>query len=114
MTRTTKAVLMSLLLFPGSGLFLLQRYVSAVALSGAAAVALYMLLRAALVMAEAISEKILSGTVPLEPIAILNAVHSVAAASGPQANLASLVFMGCWVVGVVLSWRAGDANDHTP
>lgn len=112
MNRSSKAMMLSTLLFPGVGLFLLRKHLLGTLLAGTAVVALAVLLRTAVGMAQSISEQILRGEIPLEIPAILEAVHHVAALSGAQANLASMLFLGCWVVGMLLTSRAGrNVND---
>lgn len=110
MTRSTKAMLLSTLLWPGSGLFLWRRYGPASLLSGVAGVALYLLFSATLAMAQGIRAQILRGELPLEPAAILQAVQRAATASGHSLDLATLVLVSCWLAGVVLTYRAGRSD----
>lgn len=107
MNRANKAVLLSTLVFPGCGLFLLRRPLPATLLTLVAGWALYALTTTALVIAESLSAQILRGEIPLQLSALLTAVHRASASVSQQADVATLVLLGSWVVGIWLTHRAG-------
>jgi len=112
MTRTTKAVFLSMLVFPGAGHLLLKRYRTGALLAGVALVALYYLLSAATAMAQQISDQLLRGDIPLDAASILQAVQQIAAQGGQSANLSSLVLAACWLVGIMSAYHAGRSEDE--
>ena len=108
MSKSVKAALLSALVFPGVGHFLLKKPVQGVLLSGAALVCVYSLVSTALEIAQAISAKIQSGEVPLD-VAKINELVSkqLTVGDGQLINIPTLLLAICWVVGIVDSYKVG-------
>ncbi len=112
MTRSTKAVLLSAFVFPGVGHFFLKKYISAVVLAGAAFGGLYYLLTTMVERALQITAKIQTGEIPLDVVGITELVSKQATGTEAQLqNMATAVFIICWLIGIVDSCRAGRAQD---
>lgn len=116
MRKSSKAALYSALLFPGSGHFLLRKYIRGVLLAGISIVCLYVLVAAALEIAQQISDEILSGQMALDSARISEEVSRRSAGNGFLRNgLPTYLLIACWLFGIVDSWRVGrlqDKRDH--
>lgn len=111
MTRSVKAALLSGLVFPGVGHLFLKHYLRGLILLLLALVVLSVIITAALGQALTIVDAITSGEVPLEAQAITELVSkSTDTPQGPLANIAVLVFGVCWVIGIIDSYRLGNAH----
>jgi hypothetical protein len=108
MNKATKAALLSALVFPGAGHFLLKKYLTGVVLGGASVAALYLLIVKAVEKALLISEKIQSGEVPLDVATITELVTQQATGADAQLiNIATAVLCLSWLIGIVDSYRVG-------
>ena len=115
MSKATKAALLSALVFPGTGHFLLKRYITGVVLAATSFAALYLLIAKAVEKALLISEKIQSGEVQLDVAAITELISRQT--TGPEAqllNIATAVFVIAWLIGIIDSYRVGWGQDKTP
>jgi len=109
---STKAVLLSAFVFPGTGHIYLKRYSPGVVLIGASFAALYYLVSKAIEKALQIAEKIQSGDVQPDVEAITELVSEVS--TGPEAqllNIAAATLIVCWLIGIIDSYRLGRARD---
>lgn len=102
MKATTKAVLISALIFPGLGHLALRpsrgrRALLFIVPTLAAAV---YLLRSVLVLASQLVEEIETGRLGFDPIAIVERIHA-SGIDNTATNLASLVCILCWVGAIV-------------
>lgn len=110
MKKSTKAALLSALVFPGVGHFYLKKYKAGLILAGVSFAAIYFLIAKAVESAAEISEKIQSGAVPLDAEAITKLVsQQPAGADAQMMNIATIALVICWVIGIVDSYRAGRA-----
>jgi len=108
MTKPIAATMLSIMVFPGAGHFLLKRYIAGTGLACVAAVALYILMANTFAVALSISEKIRSGEIQFDPIIITQAVSQQTAGSDAQRfNIATAVLIIAWLVGIVDSYRVG-------
>lgn len=108
MRKATKALLWSALVFPGSGHLYLKRYRTGLALIVVSVVAFYSLFSQAMIQAQALLERIQSGAVAPDVQAITElAARQAAAADAGPADLATVVLMICWVVGMLDAYRVG-------
>jgi hypothetical protein len=108
MSKSLKAALLSALVFPGVGHFVLKKHLQGSLLSGISVVCLYFLLMAIVDIAQRLSEKIQSGEVPFDVTKITQLVsQQLAGSDGQLVNIASLLFMICWIIGVTDSFRIG-------
>lgn len=111
MKKSTKAALISGLLFPGIGHLYLKAYLRGSALLATALVALSVVIRSAYQQAQSVVDQILSGDVSMESGAIAQAVSDSAnTADSLVDNLAVIVFLVCWLVGIIDSYRLGARN----
>ncbi|MFV2055273.1 MAG: hypothetical protein ACC707_02355 [Thiohalomonadales bacterium] len=108
MNRSIKAALLSALLLPGAGHIYLKKTITGFVLAISASSAIYWLVSNAIEMALEISEKIQSGNVPLDVTAITALVETQSAAvESQQINIASMVLLVVWIIGIVDSYRIG-------
>lgn len=105
MKRSTKAVFLSGFVFPGIGHLYLKRYVRGILLSGGAAAAIYFIVSSAVNTALEVAEKIQSGGVPLDVAAITNLVSQQSPGSEQSLNIATIVLVALWLIGIVDSYR---------
>lgn len=114
MKKSTKAALLSALVFPGVGHFYLKKYVSACVLAGTAFIALYYLTAKAVARAMQIVDKIQSGEIQPD-IAVITELVSKAP-TGTEAlliNIATAIFIISWIVGMVDAYRIGRLHDSS-
>jgi hypothetical protein len=108
MQKSMKALLLSMLVFPGSGHLYLKKYVTGSVLALISLAALYYLVDTAIEHAMQIVDKIQTGAVTPD-VASISALVENQAASGNTllANLATTAMLVCWVVGMIDSYRLG-------
>lgn len=117
MKRSTKAALLSGLVFPGLGHMVLKQYLRGSILMLSALIALSVIVAKAVNKALAIVDKINSGEVPLEAGAITEQVSkSTGGMEGSILNIATLVVVACWLIGIIDSYRVGinQEKQRTP
>ncbi len=107
MKRSTKAILLSALVFPGAGHFYLKRWVEGAVLTGAAAWALYVIISVVLNTALDIAGKIESGEVAADTAVISQLITQQLQATEGSTNLATMVLIGCWFIGILGSYWQG-------
>ena len=108
MNKATKAALLSALVFPGAGHFLLKKYITGVVLAGASLAALYFLIAKTVEKTLYIAEKIQNGGAQLDVAAITELVTKQT--TGPEAqllNIAAIVLSISWLIGIIDSYRIG-------
>jgi hypothetical protein len=112
MTRSTKAALLSGLVFPGIGHIVLKRYLRGSVLMASTLIALSVIVTSAVRQALAVVDKVNSGELTLDTGAIAELVAtSSSGAEGSIINIAMLVIAVCWVIGIVDSYRIGKAQE---
>lgn len=112
MSKTSKAVLLSALVFPGTGHFLLKKSVAGAVLFGASLGALYYLVVSAVEQARKIVEKIQSGEIQLDGLDITELVSNQLSGSETQTqSVATVVLILSWLIGIVDSYRVGRIQD---
>ena len=112
MKKSTKAALLSALVFPGVGNFYLKRYISGAVIAGAAVVALYVLISNAIVRALEIVDKLQRGEIQPDMAVITELVSKQPA--GTEAlliNIATAVLILSWIIGMVDAYRCGRLQD---
>lgn len=113
MKKSTKAVLLSALIFPGVGHFFLKRIISGVVLAGAAVVALYVLVSNVIGKALDIADKIQRGEVQPD-IAVITELVSKQS-TGDDAlliSVATAMLIISWLVAVIDSYRIGRLQER--
>jgi TM2 domain-containing membrane protein YozV len=111
MNRSTKAALLSGLVFPGAGHFYLKRWIEGVLLSGGAFYALYILTSVAWNTAIDITRQIESGTVAADVDTITLLVTQQLQASEGATNLASIALVTFWVLGIITAYWQGREKE---
>ena len=114
MTRSTKAALLSGLIFPGIGHMVLKQYLRGSVLMLAALIAVSVIVTAAIQRALTVVERINSGEVPIETRAISDAIANFT--SGPDSLIVTIsvfVLGACWLIGIIDSYRLGIAQEKT-
>ena len=113
MKRSTISVLLSAFVFPGAGHLFLKKYLRGAALLILALTGIIVVMVRSVQSALPLIEKIQNGDVPLEAQAISELISK--SASGPDSllvNIASLVVLLCWVIGIVDSYKLGHRQDQ--
>ena len=106
MKKSTKAVLLSVFVFPGVGHIYLKKYITGGVLIGTSFAAMYYLISKTIEKALQISEKLQSGDVPLDVEAITELVSKQSTGTEAQLmNIATAAVLICWVIGIVGSYR---------
>ncbi len=112
MSKSLKAVLFSAFVFPGSGHLYLRKPIQGSLLVVVSIACITILLSIALEKAQQISDKILSGEIPLDVTRITEEVTNYAAASGIQwADISTYLLLVCWLIGIVDSLRVGRLQE---
>jgi hypothetical protein len=112
MKRSTKAVLLSALVYPGVGHLYLKKTVPAVLLMLAATAGLYVLMSGAFAQANLIAGKILSGEVQPDIGAVTDLLTQHQDGSGSGKLAWATAFLGIvWVAAVIDAWRTGRATE---
>ncbi|MBL1433042.1 MAG: hypothetical protein COB94_006325 [Gammaproteobacteria bacterium] len=108
MKKSTKAVLLSALLFPGAGHLFLKKYFFGAVLTGTALIALYILIPGLIDRARQISEKILNGEIRLD-LTVITELASQQPIGGEAQSLemAMSVLVIAWLAGIIGSYLAG-------
>jgi hypothetical protein len=112
MSKSLKAVLFSAFVFPGSGHLYLKKPIQGSLLVVVSIACITILLSLALEKAQQISDKILSGEIPLDVTRITEEITSHAATGGTQwADISTYLLLICWLVSIVDSYRLGRLKD---
>ncbi len=113
MKKSTKAVLLSAFIFPGAGHILLKKYISGIVLLGASLAALYYLMSQAVERSLQIVEQIQSGSVQTDVAAMMEMASKQPAGSEVYLiDVATAVFIVCWIIGIIDSYRVGRVRDN--
>lgn len=106
--------MLSALVFPGLGHLYLKKRLAGSVLIGASFAAIYYLISKAVANALQVVEKIQSGDVQLDVVAITELLSKQSTAAELQLeNIATAVFIVCWIIGIVDSYRLGCARDKS-
>lgn len=113
MKKSTKAALLSGLVFPGTGQIYLKRYVSGIIFLVGAAVAFYIILSAVLSTANEVVEMVQSGSVALDPLTISDLITQKLSGKEQTLSVAKYVLVAIWIVGIIDSYRQ-DRTSQRP
>jgi hypothetical protein len=109
---STKAALLSGLVFPGLGHFVLKQRVRASILMLVSVAALWVMVKIAFDRALTIVNQINTGDIPLDTGAIMEAAADSSASPASFAqNVSFIVLIACWLVGIIDSYRLGVAQE---
>ena len=112
MRRSTKAALLSGLIFPGIGHMVLKRYLRGSILMLSALMASSVIVKIVIQRALIIVDRINSGDIPLETGAIAEMVsNSTNGAESPIQNISVFILVACWLIGIIDSYRLGIAQE---
>jgi hypothetical protein len=112
MKRATKAALLSALVFPGAGHLYLKRWLTGALLAGIAAYAVYTIASVMLRVTRDIARQIESGAVSADVETLTLLVTQQLSGSEQATNIASTVFIGCWIIGMVGAYLQGRLQDR--
>jgi hypothetical protein len=110
---STKAALLSGLVFPGVGHLYLRRYLRGALLAAAAAALSYFIISVAVDSAFDIAGKIQSGDVPLNAESISALASKASQATENSTDIATTALFVLWLIGIVDSYREGRARDKS-
>ena len=103
---------MSAFIFPGVGHIYLKKYMPGIGLVGIALAGIGYLISKSLEIALQLTDKIQSGDVPLDAVTITELVSQQSTGAEAQLlDVATYVFIICWLIGVIDSYRMGRAQD---
>jgi hypothetical protein len=112
MKKSSKAALLSGLIFPGIGHMVLKQYLRGSVLMLLALAAFSVIVTRVSQRALAIVDRINSGDVPIETGAIAELVsNSTSGADSFVENTAVIVLGACWLIGIIDSYRLGIAQE---
>ena len=112
MKRSSKAALLSGLIFPGIGHIVLKQYLRGSVLMLFAMVALSVIITRIYQRALTIVDGINSGDIPIDTVAIAEMVsNSTSGADNFIENIAVIVLGACWLIGIIDSYRLGVAQE---
>lgn len=113
MKKATAAALLSALVFPGAGHLFLKKYIPGVALAGASLTGVYYLISETLKRALQIVEKIQAGDIQPDVTAITELLTKQSTGTDATLlNIATVVLVICWLVGIIDSYRLGRVRDR--
>jgi hypothetical protein len=114
MKKSTKAVLLSAFVFPGTGHLLLRKFIPGAILIGASLASAYYITSKTVEESLQIVEQIQNGDVPPDMTSIEELVSKQSAgADAYLLDIATYLFLICWLFGIVDSYRAGRVMDKT-
>jgi len=112
MKRSSKAALLSGLVFPGIGHIVLKQYLRGSVLLFFALVAFSVFVTSVFQRALTIVDRINSGDIPVDTGAIAEMVsNSTGGADSFTENTALIVLGACWLIGIIDSYRLGVAQE---
>lgn len=112
MKRSSKAALLSGLIFPGIGHMVLKQYLRGSVLMLSALAAFSVIVTRVFQRALTIVDRINSGDVPVETSAIAELVSiSTSGADSFIEDTAVIVLGACWLIGIIDSYRLGVAQE---
>lgn len=105
---------MSAFIYPGSGHFFLKKPVQGALLAGVATVCLCLLLVTTVEIAQQISDRILSGEIPMDIARITQEIlKQLASSSIHQINITTSLIFISWLVSIIDSYRLGSLEDKS-
>jgi TM2 domain-containing membrane protein YozV len=103
MKKSTVAVLLSLLVFPGAGHVYLKRGVRALAFIVPTLAAGVYIIRQAFEQANKIVDQLTAGTLAVDPVAMAAQIEQ-SSGNTTMANVASAVLLICWLGATIDAW----------
>ena len=112
MKKSTKAVLISGLVFPGLGHIFLRRYVVGLVLLGLAGGAIYAVANTAIETALDVVGEIETGGMAIDSASITQLVAQRSQQTEQTTSMAVWVLMVSWLIGIIDSYRIGRAQER--
>lgn len=112
MRKSTKAALISGLVFPGLGHVYLRKYLAGLVLLCLAGLPVYLITAATIDAALDVANEIQAGNVAPDSGAITKLVERRSQRAERSASIAEWVLLAVWLVGIVDSWRVGRAQER--
>ena len=112
MKRSTKAVLLSGLVFPGLGHIFLRKYVLGLALLSLAGGSIYTVARTVIDTALDVAGEIESGSLAINSGSISQLVAQRSREAGQSTTVAVWVLTASWVIGIIGSYRVGRSQER--
>jgi len=112
MKRSTKAVLLSALVFPGVGHLYLKRWAVGIVLLGVAAYAVYSIVSVTMSIAMDVAQKIDSSGLAPDVATITDLVTQQLSDKEQATDMAAMAFAACWLMGVIGSYIHGRTQDQ--
>ena len=114
MKESSKALVLSSLVFPGLGQVILKRYKTAAVIMLAVAISFYRILSIALEQANAIVNKVIVQGGVLDMQAIANATtQATSSTDNATFNLYLWIIIACWLISIVDAWITGKKSTET-
>jgi hypothetical protein len=110
--KSTKAALLSGLVFPGIGHLYLKQWLVGIVLFGIAALASWYIGAVVMDTASAIAEKIQSGAITPDINMITRLVQEQTSGTERAIHWARNVWLACWVIGIAGSYWQGIGQDQ--
>jgi len=107
MDRSSKAALLSALVFPGVGQWYLGRRLRALLFAVPALAAVWVFLSHAWALAMAINQEIAAGRIGLDPLDIAQRIHQQAASSTGVTDIAAALMIACWAGSAIDAFLLG-------
>ena len=108
MHKATKAGLISAFIFPGCGHFYLKSKLRGAIFTLFSAACLYVLLTFLVNIANDISDRIISGDIPLELNSLMTEISSqLSGSASGSSNIAMLLLLSCWGMAIIDSIIVG-------
>ena len=104
LSKRNLALLLSALVFPGSGHFVLKRKARGCLFLVPSLVALVLVLRQIMARLDQVMAQIDSGALPLDVQLIVEKVDALSANDGPAMTLAMGVLVACWIGSLIDTW----------
>ena len=104
LSKRNLALLLSALVFPGSGHFVLGRKARGCLFLVPALVALLLVLRQIMARLDQVMAQIDSGALPLDVQLIVEKVDALSANDGPAMTVAVSVLVACWIGSLIDTW----------
>ena len=112
MKKSSKAALLSSLIFPGIGHMVLKQYVRGSILMLSALAAFSVIVTRVFQRALTIVDRINTGDVPVETGAIAELVSNSTSGADSFIENTAVIFLGaCWLIGIIDSYRLGIAQE---
>ncbi|ROS05354.1 hypothetical protein EDC56_0884 [Sinobacterium caligoides] len=113
MNKSTKSLLFSILLFPGSGYFVVEQKLKGILACSGVIIAITILFQQVMALALPIAEKVTLGEAPLDPELIRNMLQQSMQDNGTALlSAASWFIFAVWIISSIDCFRLGKKIDQ--